>query len=239
MLALKRVFLIALFFLSVFAGTSHASALPLFSETGKQAVFLSPMELWMPTWYLEGYVSQLERAGYHVDVLLNEDVSISFLKTGLANYDIIILRTDSFDNEGVVYYCSGEPVTTKTRTAFTAEISSGELQVGVCVGFNEAFLKDNYPPNSLRPGLVFAIGSLTTDLSSAFLAGGSSAFISYNGGLQWGQFDALSIRVLRYLAQGYTVKDALTELNKYLQAGHGKTANWPSPYWSGNGDFKI
>jgi hypothetical protein len=199
------------------------------------------MERWMPTWDLEGYVFHLERAGYHVDVLLEENVSISFLKTGLANYDIIILRTDSFDDEGVSYYCSGEPDTIKTRSAFAAEISLGELQVGECVGFSEAFLKHNYPASRLRPGLVFAIGGLTADLSSLFLEGGSSAFVGYNDlvGLQWGRLDALSITVLRYLSEGYTLKDALKQLDSYIHLGHGKTATWPSLNWSGNGDFKI
>jgi hypothetical protein len=240
-LALKRVLLIALFFLSAVAGTNHVAALPLFSETGKQAVFLSPMERGMPTWDLEGYVFQLERAGYRVDVLFDENVSISFLKTGLANYDIIILRTDSFDDEGVSYYCSGEPVTTKTRTTFAAEISSGELQVGACVGFTVAFLKHNYPANSLRPGLVFAIGGLTAGLSSLFLEGGCSAFVGYNEilGSQWGRLDALSIGLLRYLSQGYTLKDALNELDSYIHWGHGNSATWPSLYWRGDGDFKI
>jgi hypothetical protein len=240
-LALKEVLLIALFFLSAVAGTNHVAALPLFSETGKQAVFLSPMERWMPTWDLEGYVFYLERAGYDVDVLLNENVSISFLKTGLANYDIIILRTDSFDDEGASYYCSGEPVTAKTRATFAAEILSGEIQVGVCVGFTAAFLKHNYPANSLRPGLAFAIGSLTADFSSLFLEGGCSAFVGYNDllSLQWGRLDALSIGLLRYLSQGYTVGDALKKLDSYIHWGHGNSATWPSLYLSGDGDFKI
>jgi len=240
-LALKRVLLIALFFLSAVAGTNHVVASSLFSEAGKQAVFLSPMERWMPTWDLEGYVFYLERAGYHVDVLLDESVSISFLKTGLANYDIIILRTDSLDAEGASYYCSGEPVTAKTRTTFAAEISSGEIVVGACVGFTAAFLKHNYPAKSLRPGLVFAIGALTADLSSAFLEGGCSAFVGYNEilGLHWGRLDALSIGLLRYLSGGYTVKDALKQLDSYIHWGHGNSATWPSLFSSGNEDFKI
>lgn len=241
MLAMKRVLLIALFFLSAVAGTNHVAALPLFSETGKQAVFLSPMERWMPTWDLQGYVFYLERAGYHVDVLLDEKVSISFLKTGLADYDIIILRTDSFDGEDISYYCSGEPVTTKTRTTFAAEISTGELKVGECVGFSLAFLKHNYPADSLRPGLVFAIGGLTAQLSSVFLEGGCSAFVGYSDllGLQWGGLDALSIRVLKYLSEGYTVKGALAQLDSYIHWGHGNSATWPKLYWDGNEDFKI
>lgn len=239
--SLKRALVIALLCLSMLGAASYASAVPLFSGASKQAVFLSPLENWMPTWDLEGYVSQLEHAGYHVDILLNENVSISFLKTGLANYDLIILRTDSFYEEGVTYFCSGEPVTYQARTVFANEISSRELQVGVCVGFSAAFLQDNYPAGSLRHGLVYAIGSVTQELSSAFLSGGSSVFMGYDVAfpLQWGRIDALSITLFTYMSQGYSVEDAMNQLNMYLYTGHGRTADWLLPYWTGDGNFKI
>jgi hypothetical protein len=238
---LKGLLLIALFFLSVIGAASYASAMPLFSGASKQALFLSPLEAWMPTWNLEEYVSQLEHAGYHVDVLLNENVSISFLKTGLANYDLIILRTDSFFHEGIHYYCSGEPVTYQTSTVFANEISSHELQVGACLAFSVVFLEDNYPAGSLRHGLVYAIGSTTDELSDAFLSGGSAVFLGYDATfrLDWGQIDALSIMLFTYMSQGYSVEDAMNQLNMYLYTGHGTTNDWLLPYWTGDGNFKI
>jgi hypothetical protein len=195
----------------------------------------------MPTWNMNGYVSQLEHTGYQVDILLNENVSITFLKSELADYDLIILRTDSFVQEGASYYCSGDPVTTETSATFASEISLGELQIGACLGFNTKFLQHNYPAGSLRPGLVYAVGGYTAELSWAFLAAGASAFIGYDGSfsLGWGRVDAMSIKMLGYLSQGYAVEDAVIQLYIYLNTGHGVTADWPSPYWSGDGSYKI
>jgi len=238
---MRRVLLAVLLILSIVIGLGHGSAMPLFSETSKRAVFLSPLERWMPTWNLKWYLSELQGAGYQVDVLLNENVSISFLMTGLANYDIIILRTDSFDLEGYSYFCSGEPVTSKTRTIFAGQISSNELQVAACLGFSALFLQHNYPANSFKAGLVYALGSGTADLSSAFLAAGAAVFVGYDNAntLQWGRLDALSIKLFGYLSKGYSVKESIISLWNYLHTGHAQTANWPSLYWTGNGDFKI
>lgn len=237
---MKRVLLIALFVLSVVAGASHASAVPFFSDTNKQAVFLSPLERWMPTYDVGQYVSELEKAGYHVDVLLNENVSITFLRTGLAKYDLIILRTDSFYYEGLSFYCSGDTVTTKTRAAYTNEISAHEIQVASCLGFSMIFVQHSYPAGSLQ-GLVYAPGSKTTDLAGAFLGAGASVFIGYDDDFSpgWGRMDVLSTKMLGYMAQGYAVKDALIKLQVYLHAGHGDTADWTLPAWAGDGDFKI
>ncbi|MCJ7455325.1 hypothetical protein MUP07_01100 [Candidatus Bathyarchaeota archaeon] len=240
-LALKRILVVTLFILSIAVGTVNVSAAPLLSSTSRQAVFLSPWERWMPTWYRDGYVTQLERAGYHVDILLNEDVSISFLMTGLANYDLIILRTESFYDEGLSYYCSGEPVTSKSSTTFAAQIAARELQVSHCIGFSMLFLKHNYSPGSLRQGLVYVFGGPSAELSTAFISAGAAVFIGFYEpySLGWGRMDALSIKYFRYLAQGSTIKDATLQLYNYLNTGHGSTSTWPIVYWYGNGGYKI
>ena len=238
---LKKALLTTLFILSVIAGASHASALSSFSEAGKQAVFLSPLEQWFPTWNLQDYLSPLEHAGYHVDVLLNENVSIAFLAENLTNYDIIILRTSWFELEGgMTFYCSGEPVN-QTSTAFAGEISSKELAIDFCVGFSALLLQSNYPPGSLRHGLVYVLGAAGGELSSVFLAAGSSVFIGYSEDyyLMWGRMDALSQALFRYLSEGSTVRDSVAQLYFYLCRGHGGTATWPLPSWIGDGRFKI
>ena len=52
--ALKKALIVALFSRSFLAGTSQAFATPLFTQTAKQAVFLSTVERSMPTWNLRG-----------------------------------------------------------------------------------------------------------------------------------------------------------------------------------------
>ena len=235
--ALKRVLLIALFVVSVVAGASQAAALPLFTESSKRAVFLSPLEGWMPTWNLDTYVTLLERAGYSVDVLLNENVTIAFLETQLVDYDIIILRTQSFEWRGTSYFCSGEPATIQTRNEPTV---LSEVRVDVCTGFTAAFLQRNYPADSLRHGLVYVLGSSTAELAPVFLGAGSSVFIGYEDEftLGWGRMDAFSQALFRYLCD-YNVRDAVARLYGYLNTGHGRDGKWPMIFWKGDGTFKI
>jgi hypothetical protein len=237
---LKRVLIIAFLILTVVAGASPAYASHHFSAASKRAVFLSPLEQWEPTYDMDQYVSVLQNAGYHVDVMLNSAVSIAFLRTGLAKYDLIILRTDSFYYEGLNFYCAGDKVTTSTRSAFANEISAHEIRVAACLGFSMIFVQQSYPAGSLH-GLVYVPGSVTTDLAGPFLAAGASVFIGYDVDMSpgWGRLDLLSIKMLGYLAQGYGVSDTLIELLIYLHTGHGDTADWTLPVWAGDGDFKI
>ena len=240
-MARKRILLIMLCVLTIATGVSNGFAMPFFTDASKQAVFLSPLEKWDPTWRLEAYISPLQRAGYQVDVLLNENVSISFLKTGLAKYDLIILRTDSFTLEGFSYYCSGETATFKSRATFAAEISSREVGIAACVGFSMLFLQHYYPAGSLRPALVYVLGGPSAELSSAFLSAGASAFIGYYEAysIGWGRMDAYSQKLFEYLSQGYSVVDATMQMLAYLKTGHGNTADWPASYWAGDGSFTI
>ena len=239
--ALKRVLAVTLCVLCLAAASSQAVATPSFSDIDKQALFLSPLEQWSPTYDLQGYVHPLEQAGYQVDVLVNENVTIAFLKTDLANYDLIILRTESFTIEGSSYFCSGEPVTSKTSTSFAQEIQSHEVAVSSCVGFSYLLIKNNYAANSLRPGLVYALGSATMQLGWWFVHNGASVFVGYwpNYSLGWGSMDALSIKFFDFMSQGYSVKEAAMEVYMYLVQGHGSSGDWPAASWVGNGDFGI
>ena len=237
----KTILLVTLFVLTVIASASNGYAMPLFADTSKRAVFLSPIEEWRSTWNLEEYVSLLESAGYQVDVLMNGNVSISFLKSGLSDYDIIILRTDSFYYEGFSYFCTGEPVTDNASETFAQEISNREIHVGACIGFSAEFIRLNYLENSLRPGLVFVIDGYSAELSSPFISAGASVYVGYYDAypLGWGRIDALSIKWLSYLAKGNSVKEATPLLYNYLTGGHGDTASWPTIFWYGNGTYKI
>jgi hypothetical protein len=51
--------------------------------------------------------------------------------------------------------------------------------------------------------------------------------------------DAYTIQLLYYMAQGLPVNEAVLELYIYLHTGHGKTGDWVTPYWTGDGTYKI
>jgi hypothetical protein len=238
---MKAILLVTLCVLVSVAGINGALGAPLLSDTAKKVLFLSPWEGWVPTWNLKDYVSTFELAGYRVEMVSNENASISFLMTHLADYDIIIIRTESFYLEGLNYYCSGEPVTIKSPTTFASEISEKEIGVSQCIGFSVKFLQHHYPAGTLKQGLVYVVGGPAGDLSQAFLAGGSSVYVGYDDpySLEWGRMDALSQALFRNLLQGSSVRDAISDLYVYLCRAHGESGNWPMLTWQGDGDFKI
>ena len=237
---LKSVILIALCVLPLVTGISNGFAAPSFTATTKRAVFLSPLEKIEPTWGFSGYKTLLQRAGYQVDILLDGNASISFFETGLAKYDLIVLRTDSIVSEGLTYFCAGDKADASARGTFAGEIGLKEVLVGECVGFSTPFLQDHYPAGSLR-GLVIAVGSNTAELAGAFLRAGAAALIGFYDGhcTQWGNLDSYSLKLLYYLSEGYSVDSANIQLQLYLYTGHGQTADWILPYWAGDGSYKI
>lgn len=234
---------IALLLLCTAASVSQTVASPAFGVTSKRAAFLSPLENWMPTWNIDRYVKPLENAGYTVDVVLGKNVSMAFLSSQLPNYDIVILRTDAFDREGRVYYCSGDdPFDSQTITTYAGDISTKDLAIGACLGFSGAYMQHSYPAGSMRHGLFFALGSGLEELSAIMLTVGFDVFVTYSMNalsLQWGRYDALSEGFFKYLGQGSTVKESIFDLNQYLRRGHGLTADWPLIYYCGNGDFVL
>jgi len=237
---LKSLLLIALCVLPLVTGISNGFAAPSFAGASKRAVFISPMENVEPTWGSESYKSLLERAGYQVDIVLDGNASISFFETGLAKYDLIVLRTDSFASEALTYYCAGDKADVSARGTFAAETALHEVKVEQCVGFSTLFLQNHYPAGSLR-GLVIAVGSNTADMSTVFLKAGAAALIGFYDEhcSQWGILDSYSLKLLYYLSQGYSVESANIQLYIYLYTGHGKTADWILPYWAGDGSYKI
>ena len=241
-MTLKKTLLAALCLVGFLVSASSGFAMPFFSEaTSKQAVILSPLEKWMPTWDLESYILLIEHAGYRVDVLLNENASIAFLKTGLADYDLVVLRTDAFIREGLTFYCAGDTADLQAREKFGGEISSNEVEVAACVGFSVLFLGHYYTAGTLKHGLVYVLASESAELSSSFTSAGAAAFIGYYSAhsIQWGRLDAYSIQLLYYMSEGSSVADAVIQLYVYLNTGHGKTADWVTPYWSGDGTYTI
>ena len=129
----------------------------------------------------------------------------------------------------------------ETRDKFGGEISSNEVEVGACVGFSILFMMHYYPSGTLKHGLVYMLASESAELATSFTSAGAAAFIGYYDAhsIQWGRMDAYSIQLLTYLSQGYTVADSVLELYIYLHTGHGKTADWVTPYWAGDGTYKI
>jgi len=237
--------------LSGSAGHVFAQPLKFDGQGGNgTAAFISPLERWEPTPNFDQYEATLKHAGYTVQMMSNGVASLSFLKTELTNYDLIIIRLDSFYYEGLSYFCSGEnfdPFNPQSRadyaTQYAPEINAHEISIaGPCVGLSMLYVLHNYHKSRVR-GLVLAFGPGTPELAAAFINGGAAAFISYaipvEYSLAWGRFDLYSLTLLGILSEGYTIRDTVTQFYTRVMRGHGSTATWPSICWVGDGDYTI
>jgi hypothetical protein len=246
----SALILVCLLSLSFLVSQSFAEPLRFDGPGDGTAAFISPLERWFPTANIEHYMALLEGAGYSVDVILDEAASIEFFRSELSNYDLIVLRLDSFYYESLTYFCTGHTLEADMAreraeyvTEYAAEISAHELSLaGPCVGFSMLYILHNYEKASLH-GLVVAFGSGTLELAAAFIEGGAAAFISYDSpreySLTWGRYDLYTVTLLSILSEGYTVKNAIAEFNLRTNQGHGKTATWPTIYWDGDGDYTM
>jgi len=243
--------ILCIFSSSFLPGSAFASPLIFDGPNGGgTAALISPLEKWEPTATIEAYTSILESRGYSVDAILDEAASIEFFRNGLSNYDLIVLRLDSFYYEGLSYFCTGQTLEVNAisqRSEYTeqyaAEIAAHEISFkGPCVGFSMIYILHSYAKGSLH-GLVIAVGPGTPELAASFLNGGAAAFISYETpveySLSWGRTDCNSLFLLRILAEGYTVRNAVGEFYIRATRGHGSTATWPSICWVGDGDYTI
>lgn len=212
------------------------------------AAIISPLEKDQPTWNIDGYVSSLEDAGYSVEVVADEAASLAFFRTELANYNLIILRLDSFYYEGFSYFCAGDSYDsfnpsqrTQYQSQYATELAAHEVSItGPCLGFSMAFILNSYQKHSFN-GLVIAYGFGAYELAASFINNGAAAFISYDSpaNLSWGRFDSYAETLVTILAEGNTVRDAVAQFYLLAMRGHGLTATWPSIYWVGDGNYTI
>lgn len=229
---------------------SNAAAHLIFDGPGGNgtAAIISPLEKDRPIWNIDGYVNSLEDAGYSVEVVADEAASLAFLGTELANYNLIILRLDSFYYEGFSYFCAGDnfdPFNPSQRaqyqSQYATELAAHEISTaGPCLGFSMRYILDNYHTHSFN-GLVIAYGPGTPELAASFINNGAAAFISYDSptNLSWGRFDSYAETLVTTLAEGNTVRNAVAQFYLLAMRGHGLTATWPSIYWVGDGNYII
>lgn len=213
------------------------------------AAIISPLDKTEPIWNIDSYVSSLEEAGYSVETILNEAASLSFFKTELANYNLIILHVDSFYYEGFSYFCAGDNFDAfdpsqriQYKEQYAAEITAHKISLeGPCIGFSMRYILDNYNTHSFN-GLVIAYGSHAYELENAFLRNGVDAFITFyqdEPALGWGRSDSVVQTVVQLLAEHNSVRDSVAQFYLIAMRGHGQTADWPSIDWAGDGDYTI
>jgi hypothetical protein len=178
--------------------------------------------------------STLLSAGYTLDYYSPAQVTISLLQTlPLKDYNLIIVRSHSGSDE--IY--TTEPYTTSKYAweQLTNQIAPVEL-------YNKTYfsITNNFVTDSMRgtfPGSLIIImgcsGLYSSNMATALLSKGATAVVGWSGAVDAGHSDQATATLLQYLAQGKTIKDAVSLTSAKLG---------PDPIYGGHlayYDFKV
>jgi hypothetical protein len=159
--------------------------------------------------------SSLTKAGYAVTYLKDGAVTVSFLTTQLNNYEIIIWRTDAYVHAHTNFWYIGQEVSQASRQAYASDFTSDQLDSSDGIlGANAAFFSNHFNPNTLsNVKLMIIVSSMSSMLAPYFVAAGVKTVIDFAGSidLQFNWIDYLTTAIVRLLADGYSVADAVSD----------------------------
>jgi hypothetical protein len=212
-----------------------------------KAVILSPLEFIEPMAYVGQMKSLLTSAGFTVEFLVNEQVSVDFFKTQLSNYKIIILRTEAYEWAHITYWYLGEFTTYQSVAKYAADIAAKRLNFdSFKAGFALQFVKDYYKSNPLPGSFVFLVASNSLLLASTFKSVGAAVVAGYYRPLNFGfgLVDHLTQLVIYFMErQGLTVKDGIyAVVNIFMQRAYrvpSETNLIPPLSYIGNGAVTL
>ena len=159
------------------------------------------------------FTNSLTQAGYAVTYLKDGAVTLNFLTTQLNNYEVIIWRTDAYEQAHTTYWYIGQQDSQGIEQAYTSDLASGSLDSshGI-VGAGVEFFSNHFTTNTLpNVKLMIIVSSMSAFIASSFLNSGVKAIIDFSGviNLQFNWVDYLTTIVVEYLADGLSVSDAI------------------------------
>jgi hypothetical protein len=157
----------------------------------------------------------LANAGYSVTYLKDTAVTLSVLMTQPNSYQVVIWRTDVYDENHVDYWYIGQLADNPTVQSYASDFASGALDgsrgvLGASAGYFSSHLSRNSFSN-VR--LIVVISSMSAEIAGLFVASGAQSAIEFSGpiSLQFNWDDYLTSLIIRYLANGYDVADAVSD----------------------------
>ena len=160
--------------------------------------------------------NSLTSAGYTVTYVKDGDVTVNFLTTQLNNYRVIIWRTDAYEHAHTVYWYLGQQVSQALRQAYASDLSSGELDSSDGVmGADVKFFNDSFNAGMLsNVRLLIIVSSMSSMLAPCFITAGVQSIIDFSNtiDMQFNWVDYLTTGIVRLLAEGYSVADAVSDV---------------------------
>ncbi len=207
-LSLASIILIGLLAISTILVASH----PLNVSAAKRAVILSPLSWLYPVAYLSRVISILNYAGFTVDVIENQLVTVDLFRHQLSDYSLIIWRTEAYQWNHQVFWYLGELTSSTSDGTYSQDIAEGRMDFhGFAAGIKWDFINYYYGSSGLAGRLVYILASRSLDVGWGFLRAGARNVIGYYGSisLQWGFGDFVTRFIFNYLSQGYTVDQTI------------------------------
>jgi hypothetical protein len=184
----------------------------------RKALFLSSMARFEPTRSADmmSINTSLTTAGYTVTYLKDSAVTLNVLTTQLNNYEVVIWRTDAYEQSHIDYWYVGQLADMATIGSYSSDFASGALDGSHGVlGVSAAYLGDHLSQNSLsNVKVMIIVSSMSAQIAGFFLANGVQSAIEFSGpiSLQFNWIDYLTSAMVRYLASGYDVADAVSNV---------------------------
>lgn len=242
---MRRMFFAAVFVLIVslpLTSPVHVSA----QGQGK-ALIISSLEKYVPMGYALQVEKLLASAGYQVTFLKDTAVTLNFLTTQLNNYDLILWRTNVYSWAHITYWYVGEISNTATLQAHASDVAAGLVDnTNGILGVSEGFFRSHFPAGSLsNVKLAILVSSSSFSIAFPLLTAGVKSVIDYYGSfsLTFDMIDYVTRLVVRYLASGTTVKDAVwNTVSRFLSERLGDpldTSYLPPIWWMGDSTLTI
>jgi len=159
--------------------------------------------------------SSLTKAGYTVTYLKDGAVTVNLLTTQLNDYQVIIWRTDAYVHAHTVYWYIGQEVSQASKQVYASDFTSDELDsTDGILGANVAFFSNHFNSNTLpNVKLMIIVSSMSSMLAPYFVTAGVKTVIDFAGSidLQFNWIDYLTTAIVKLLANGYSVADAVSD----------------------------
>lgn len=193
-----------------------SAANPVSAQVQHKALILSSLERFAPMRGedLMNIKSSLAQAGYTVTYLKDNAVTLNLLTTQLNNYEIIIWRTNVYEQAHNIYWYIGPVNDIATQQAYAPDFNSGWLDSSHGIlGASADFFSNHFNQTAFsNVKLLIIISSMSSVIADSFVAAGARSVIDFAGiiSLQFNWIDYLTSVIVMYLAQGYDVADAVS-----------------------------
>jgi len=191
----------------------------------------------------------LAKIGYSVTFMNGTAVTLSVLTTQLNDYDIVIWRTDAYNQLHTTYWYVGDSVNLSTLQEFAQDFAKGWIDSSHgLLGVSMDFFYYHFKPGSLgNVKLAIIESGLSVSIAQVWIQAGVRAAVDNYGTLpgagapDFFMPDYVTRSIVADLANGATVKNAVLKVSASLidDLNGGEWVYMPRFWYLGDGTTTI